>query len=300
MKNLLILFILLSSTIFVYAQAPQMIKYQGVARDASGTLIANGTIDVQFKIHTGTATGPVVYSETHFGVTTNTFGLFSISMGSDTAFPANLFGAGNEFLEVSINFGSGLTSMGTSQFLSVPYALYADSSGTPGATGPQGPTGVTGATGAQGIVGANGATGPTGPTGAAGTNGATGPTGAVGPTGAAGTNGATGATGATTFVNGCASGSLAVMPTSWTSFDFSTYCSLGASNSAHLFLRFYSATARTLYLRQPGQPSASAWTIVDIAAGRTVLVSVQTIAGQIEWYSTTSSAITWELVGFAQ
>lgn len=291
MKNLLSLFILLSSAMFVCAQAPQMIKYQGVARDANGLLIANDTIAVRFDIHTGTAVGPILYTETHFGVTTNTFGLFSINIGSIAPFPANLFGAGNEFLEVFVNFGAGLTSMGTSELLSVPYALYADSSGTPGATGPQG------ATGAQGPTGASGANGATGPTGAVGANGTTGPTGAAGANGA---TGPTGATGATTFVNGCANGSLAVMPTSWTSFDFSTYCSLGASNSAHLFLRFYSATARTLYLRQPGQPSTSAWTIVDIAAGRTVLVSVQTIAGQIEWYSNTSSAITWELVGFAQ
>jgi hypothetical protein len=206
MKKLFTFFLFVFS-LGLSAQAPQQIKYQGVARDAAGVPIANGTIVVQFDIHSGTATGPIVYSETHSTVTTNQFGLFSINVGSITPFPANLFGAGQEYLEVSVDFGSGLTSMGTAQFLSVPYAIYAETSGssTPGPTGATGPAGVNGATGPTGPTGpagANGATGASGPTGAAGANGATGPsgangaTGAAGPTGAAGANGATGATGA--------------------------------------------------------------------------------------------------------
>src|SRR5688572_17212406 len=127
MKKLLTLILIMTAGLAM-AQAPQMVKYQGVARDAAGAPIANGTITVQFDIHTGTPTGTIVYTETHTGVPTNAFGLFSINMGSVSPFPANLFGAGVEFLEVSVDFGSGLTSMGTSQFFSVPYALYADSS----------------------------------------------------------------------------------------------------------------------------------------------------------------------------
>jgi len=202
MKKLLTLITLLTATV-AFAQAPQMVKYQGVARDAAGAPIANGTITVQFDIHSPTAAGPIVYTESHAGVTTNQFGLFSINMGSVTPFPANLFGAGSEFLEVSVDFGSGLTSMGTSQFLSVPYALFADSSANPGPQGPMGPAGATGAAGPQGVAGATGAQGPsgfdgpTGPQGAAGANGATGATGAAGANGATGATGLTGANGAT-------------------------------------------------------------------------------------------------------
>jgi hypothetical protein len=95
--------------------------------------------------------------------------------------------------------------MGTTQLLSVPFALYAANAGTSGTTGATGPTGANGANGATGAtgptgVGTTGATGPTGangPTGTgAGPTGPTGPTGSVGPTGSGvGPTGATGPTG---------------------------------------------------------------------------------------------------------
>lgn len=199
MKKLFTLLLVLTAAI-TYAQAPQQIKYQGVARDAAGSLISNGTITVQFDIHTASPTGTIVYTEVHTGVTTNQFGLFSINMGSVTPFPAGLFGAGMEFLEVSVDFGTGLTSMGTSQLLSVPYAIYADSAraaGSPGPAGPTGPTGPAGVAGATGPQGDPGLTGPTGPQGDPGLTGPTGATGATGPQGDPGLTGPTGATGAT-------------------------------------------------------------------------------------------------------
>jgi hypothetical protein len=163
MKSLFSLTLMLS-VCALFAQAPQEIKYQGVARDAAGAVIGNGTLTVKFDIHDVTPTGTIIYSETHAGVTTNQFGLFSVNIGSVTPLGANVFVGGNEFLEVSVDFGSGLTSMGTSQLLSVPYALYADSCGNPG---PQGPAGPAGATGATGPAGAPGPTGPAGTTGQA-------------------------------------------------------------------------------------------------------------------------------------
>lgn len=210
MKKALLLLFSVISVQYAIAQAPTQMKYQGVARSASGAPIANGTITVKLDIHSGTATGPVVFSETHAGVTTNQFGLFNINIGSITPLTASVFGAGTEFMEVSVDFGSGLTSLGTSQLLSVPYALYAETSGTPGPVGPQGPagpvgpSGLDGATGPQGPSGLDGATGPQGPAGPSGLDGATGPQGvagpsgldgATGPQGPAGANGATGATG---------------------------------------------------------------------------------------------------------
>jgi hypothetical protein len=64
--------------------------------------------------------------------------------------------------------------MGGSQLLSVPYALYAKTSGTPGPTGATGPQGIQGIQGLKGPTGAAGSTGPTGAPGTAnftGTNG---------------------------------------------------------------------------------------------------------------------------------
>ncbi len=205
MKRLLILS-LLCITSKLFAQAPTQIKYQGIARDALGIVIANGTIIVQFDMHTITPTGIIVWTESHTGVTTNQFGLFSINMGSINPITPSLFGAGSEYMEVSVDFGSGLTSMGTSQLLSVPYALYAETTGSsaPGPTGatgpagvagPSGPSGDPGVAGITGLTGATGSNGATGLTGATGANGATGLTGANGATGVAGATGAVGATG---------------------------------------------------------------------------------------------------------
>lgn len=150
MNNLLTILALFFAS-FVFAQAPSQIKYQGVARDAAGTPIANGSLTtVQFEIHDLTPAGTVIYMETHTGITTNQFGLFSVNIGSVTPIGPNVFVGGNEFLEVSVDFGSGLTSMGTSQMLSVPYAMYADSCGNAGPQGPPGPTGATGPAGTTG------------------------------------------------------------------------------------------------------------------------------------------------------
>lgn len=153
----------------VNAQAPQGIKYQAVARDVSGNIIGNQSVSVRFSIHSGSVTGTVVYSETHT-TTTNQFGLFTVSLGMGTpvtgTFSAVNWSAGSMFLETELDptGGSNYTSMGTSQMLSVPYALYSENSGS-STPGPAGPTGPAGATGPAGLTGA------TGPTGAAGTTG---------------------------------------------------------------------------------------------------------------------------------
>jgi len=242
-KNLLCLpiaFIFFLPTLI--AQVPQGINYQAVARNTAGAVLQNQHLGVSFAIHDGSANGNIIYQETDT-TTTNQFGLFTLVIGHGTpslgTFSSISWGTGNKFLEVDYDpaGGTNYSSMGTTQLVSVPYALYAASAGngagntgptgpagangSNGATGPQGPSGITGATGAdgaqgpqgnpgtQGAVGAagqdglNGSTGPTGPTGVGG--GATGPTGPqgatgagmTGPTGQNGSNGTTGPTGLT-------------------------------------------------------------------------------------------------------
>lgn len=193
------------------AQVPQSMNYQAIARNANGTTIASQQVFLRFTIHSGSPTGIVEYQETN-QATTNQFGLFTVSIGSGSpnsgTFSGINWAAGSKYLQVEIDFGGGSNpiDMGTTQLLSVPYALYAATSGNgngaTGATGPTGATGTAGVTGAQGQAGNTGATGPTGVTGAtgiAGTIGATGNDGAVGATGATGAQGPTGsgATGAT-------------------------------------------------------------------------------------------------------
>jgi hypothetical protein len=176
---------------FLYAQAPELFNYQGVARDNSGNVLANQAIGLRITLHSGSPGGTTVYSETH-AVTTNTFGLFAVEIGGGSVLSGTIAAinwGGNSYYvqtEMDASGGTSYTNMGTAQLLSVPYALYSKSSGT---SGPQGATGSTGATGATGTNGAPGATGATGNNGTAGATGATGATGNAGATGANGNDG---------------------------------------------------------------------------------------------------------------
>lgn len=204
-----------ASFTFLSAQIPQAFNYQAVVRDAGGQVSANQEVKFRITIRQGNPSGNVVYKETHLD-TTNEFGLssFAIGAGTPVAGSFNLinWSLGGYFLQIELDAsgGNNYTDMGTQQLLSVPYALYAKTSGSGGGsggqagatgnTGPTGPTGPTGATGVTGPMGsgggstgATGATGPTGATGATGSGG--GAPGATGSTGATGPTGATGATG---------------------------------------------------------------------------------------------------------
>lgn len=178
------------------AQAPQKMNYQAVVRDASGAPLSGGrNVTVRFQIHDITQGGVVVFQETNTAVT-NQFGLITAVIGGTGNLAGVSWGSGAKWLqvEIDVNGGNNFTDMGTTQLISVPYALYAGNSaaGTTGPTGPQGNPGATGATGAAGAPGAQGATGAQGLQGTPGTPGVAGATGA---TGAAGAPGATGATG---------------------------------------------------------------------------------------------------------
>lgn len=205
LKTLTLTLIFTLAAVLAYAQAPQGIKYQAVARDAAGAVIGNTNVSVRFSVRSGSVSGPVVYQETH-SPTTNQFGLFTVSLGMGTpvsgTFNTISWSSGDMFLETELDpaGGNNYTSMGTSQMLSVPYALYAETSGSSiagpaGPTGPAGAMGATGPTGDPGPVGATGATGNTGPAGSVGPTGPTGPQGLTGNTGATGPQGATGPTG---------------------------------------------------------------------------------------------------------
>ncbi len=127
------LILILITTTYLYSQSPQGIPYQGVARNASGAILANQPITLRMNIHDITTTGTVVYSESH-AITTTSLGQFSITIGSGTTITGTLasvnWGNGAKFLQVelSTNAGTSYLDMGTTQFMSVPYALYAGSS----------------------------------------------------------------------------------------------------------------------------------------------------------------------------
>ncbi len=135
-RKLFIIFTILLTAVTGFAQLPQGISYQAVARDKNGDELANQNLSVRISILTGSATGQAEWVETH-SVQTDQFGLFSlvIGQGSQTGGTAGEFseinwGDAQHFLKVDIDFGNGYLTMSTTQFLSVPYALYAVSAGS--------------------------------------------------------------------------------------------------------------------------------------------------------------------------
>jgi uncharacterized protein (TIGR02145 family) len=113
----------------IWAQAPQSIPYQAVVRSTDGSTMDNAAVTITFKIHDNSATGTVVYEETH-ATNTNEQGLVSLNVGGGTAvtgaFSGIQWGTGSKFLQVLMNAGNGVVDLGTQQMMSVPYALYAE------------------------------------------------------------------------------------------------------------------------------------------------------------------------------
>ena len=123
MKTFLTLSLQILLTSFLCAQAPQGIPYQAVMRNADGTVMASSAVSLTFMIHDGSATGTVVYQENH-ALTSNAQGLVSCVVGNGVVSQGNFssinWGSGAKFLHVMM----GTTDLGTQQMLSVPYALY--------------------------------------------------------------------------------------------------------------------------------------------------------------------------------
>ena len=128
------IFIFICSSLQVFAQSPSSMNYQAVARDGNDDLVVNQSISVRISIIQGSVFGASIYVETHTP-TTNDNGLFSLKIGQGSAsygaFSAINWGTGVYFMksELDLNGGSNYLTFGTSQFLSVPYAFYADSTG---------------------------------------------------------------------------------------------------------------------------------------------------------------------------
>jgi hypothetical protein len=127
-KTLLFAFILFSSILF--AQVPQGISYQAIATNTNGTPVVSGNISISLSVLDNSASGTVVYTETQTK-TTNTQGLFNLVIGQGTAtfgtFAAVNWGSNSKFLRVEMDNagGSNYVLVGTTQLLSVPYAMVA-------------------------------------------------------------------------------------------------------------------------------------------------------------------------------
>jgi microcystin-dependent protein len=124
MKKLYTILSMLLMGISLYAQAPQSFKYQAVIRDGSGNPKVSQSVSIAVSILKTSTSGTVVYSET-FATTTNSFGIVNLNIGQGTVtngtFASIDWSSDSYFVKISVDG----TEIGTSQLLSVPYALYA-------------------------------------------------------------------------------------------------------------------------------------------------------------------------------
>jgi len=130
MRNIFTLTVALLLTINSWAQAPQKMSYQAVIRNSSNALITSSPVGMQISILQGSATGSVVYSETQTP-STNANGLVSLELGNGTVvtgtFTAINWANGPYFIKTETDpiGGTAYTISGTSELLSVPYAIHA-------------------------------------------------------------------------------------------------------------------------------------------------------------------------------
>jgi hypothetical protein len=156
-KRYFILTIFWTAGLITFGQSvPKGIFYQAVARDNYGKELVNKDIDVKFSIISGTPLGTIVYQELHSHVITSKFGVFTRVIGTGTHVGGIYedlsqiqWSQADHFLKVEVKFDNDFLDMGTMQFLTVPYALYAQKSLEPGPAGPPGPKGETGDPGSQ-------------------------------------------------------------------------------------------------------------------------------------------------------
>jgi len=134
MKQNFLFTLLLLQCFFGFAQAPNKMSYQAVIRNSNNTVVSNHAVGMRISILQGTAIGTSVYTETQ-SPTTNTNGLIAIEIGTGTIVSgsfSNIDWANGPYFvktETDPNGGNNYTLTGTSQLLSVPYALYAKTAG---------------------------------------------------------------------------------------------------------------------------------------------------------------------------
>lgn len=112
-----------------FAQVPQSFNYQAVARDNDGGVLASKQVNIKISIIEGNVSGSSVYTELH-SVTTNQLGIINLEIGkgvSSDNFSEIDWSTGQYFLKIEMdeNGGDSYKDMGTTQLLSVPFALYA-------------------------------------------------------------------------------------------------------------------------------------------------------------------------------
>lgn len=131
------LFVAILVTFFstvAFSQAPTRISHQTILRDLDNELITNQNVSVQITLLQGGPSGANLFRETH-NLSTDVNGLLAIEIGDGAvqngSFSSINWSAGPFFVQQSIDpaGGTNYTINRTTQLLSVPFALHAQSAG---------------------------------------------------------------------------------------------------------------------------------------------------------------------------
>lgn len=129
-KKLYILLITLLVTATAFAQAPDKMSYQAIVRNSGGDLVSSQPVGMQISILQTSTSGTAVFVETHTP-TTNINGLVTLEIGTGTLVSGDFtsidWPGDTYFIKTDTDptGDSNYTISGTSQMLSVPYALHA-------------------------------------------------------------------------------------------------------------------------------------------------------------------------------
>jgi hypothetical protein len=133
MKKIITICALTLITINFFGQSPEKMSYQSVIRNTSNALVTNSTVGLRISILQTSPSGSAVYVETQTP-TSNANGLVSVEIGAGSIvsgiFTSIDWANGPYFIktETDPTGGTSYTITGTSQLLSVPYALHAKNS----------------------------------------------------------------------------------------------------------------------------------------------------------------------------
>ena len=134
-----ILCLVIASLTQLQAQAPQGFNYQATVRNSAGDLIIDTNVYFKFNVIQGSDTSVPIFTETHY-VPTDDLGQVNLVIGQGTpsagTFSELDWSQGSYYLGIELDTGNGYVAMGTTQLLSVPYALYAENSGNSTPTTP--------------------------------------------------------------------------------------------------------------------------------------------------------------------
>ena len=131
-KQILITFTFILLTLISFAQTG--FKYQAVIRASDGSILASQSVSVRLSIILGNVGNSATYQETHTP-TTDVYGLINLTVGSGSVVAGTFTSidwSETAFLKIEMDVagGSTYTTLGTSQLLNVPKALYAETAKT--------------------------------------------------------------------------------------------------------------------------------------------------------------------------